>query len=222
MSNKLKFLKPVYTQMGIYELELNPKNHRKISKKGFDRLKKKIVENVYEPIKVWKKGNIVLSGNQRLSVMRSLVEDESYVIDKVDVAVYDVDERTAMFIQLADNEHDGSYDIEKLVDDWEDLESLDLLDLIDPKVVRKLDTKVTTNIDEPLMNEEVSDREFDEVMEVQNAEIYISKVPKNDVPIFYDAIQRVKKLGVKGEWKCLKVIFKAIENMTNDELKKSL
>ena len=119
MTNKtVNFLKPVYKKMGVYEVTLNENNHRKISKKGFERLKKKILSNVYEPVKIWKQGNIVLSGNQRVNVIRHLIENENYSINEIDVAVYDVDKKTAMFIQLADNAHDGTYDFEKLIEDF--------------------------------------------------------------------------------------------------------
>lgn len=215
---KLEFLEPDYTELGIYELSLNERNHRKISKKGFNRLKDKITQNVYEPIKVWKQGNVVLSGNQRLGVIRHLVEEENYEIDKVKVAVYDVDERTAKFIQLADNEHDGSYDYDKLLEDMEELESLDLLDILDPAVLKKLSTDVTSTV-----IEDVDEKDFEDIVEIETSSIQVSNIPKTDLALFYDGLKRIAKVtGVKGEWRCLKVALDLVAKSSDEHILRTL
>lgn len=213
----LTFLKPTYTKMGPYELEFNQKNYRKISKKGFERLKKKIMENVYEPIKIWKNGNVVLAGNQRLSIIRHLIENENYQIDKVDVAIYDVDERTAKFIQLADNEHDGTYDFEKMLEDMEEIESLDLQDILDPKIMKKLHAQITTDVQENI--EDIKESDFNDVIETESATLTIKNVPKNDLSVFYETINRVKKVtGIKNEWRCLKLILKSAQASEDQDI----
>lgn len=213
----LNIIKPKYTKMGIYEISLNEKNNRKISKKGFDRLKKKILDNMYEPLKVWAVGNVVLSGNQRLSVIRHLVEEENYDIEMVDVAVYQVDERTAKFIQLADNEHDGQYDMEKLIEDFEEIENLDLADILDPKILKKLSLQITNDVIEPM--EDISERDFNEVIETESATLTITNVPKNDLSLFYDTVERVKKVtGIKNEWRCMKLILKSLGDKDDTEI----
>lgn len=222
--NELIFLKPTYTTLGLYELEFNSRNIRKLSKKGAARLKKKILENVYEPLKVWKQGNVVLSGNQRLSVMRSLVESEGYDIQKVNVAIYDVDERTAKFIEYSDNEHEGQYDLEKLVEEFDAITEFDLKDVLDPKLVKKIESKILPETDEDL---DLDDEPSLDIVETNTTDIIISSVPKVDSILFYDTIDSVGKcIGSKNQWQSLKVILKVINRQlaekSTEELKEYL
>jgi len=214
--NRLKFIKLEYTTMGIYELSYNEKNVRKLSSNGFSRLKKKILENVYEPLKVWKKGNVVLSGNQRLSVMRSLVENEGYDIQKVNVAIYDVDDRTAKFIELSDNEHEGQYDLDKLVEEMGSITEFDLKDVLDPKLVKKIETKISSESEE---NIDLDDVPSLDILETNTTDIIINNVPKIDSILFYDTIDSVSKMvGIKNQWEALKIILKAAEDLDLDDL----
>jgi len=202
--------------MGIYELSYNEKNVRKLSSNGFSRLKKKILENVYEPLKVWKKGNVVLSGNQRLSVMRSLVENEGYDIQKVNVAIYDVDDRTAKFIELSDNEHEGQYDLDKLVEEMGSITEFDLKDVLDPKLVKKIETKISSESEE---NIDLDDVPSLDILETNTTDIIINNVPKIDSILFYDTIDSVSKMvGIKNQWEALKIILKAAEDLDLDDL----
>lgn len=215
--NELIFLKPTYTTLGLYELEFNSRNIRKLSKKGAARLKKKILENVYEPLKVWKKGNVVLSGNQRLSVMRSLVEDDGYTIDKVNVAVYDVDERTARFIELSENEHEGQYDLDKLVEEFDSITEYDLADVLDPKLVKKVESKLGIGgVDLDLDLDEEPDLS---IIETNSVDIIVTNVPKADSILFYDTIDRVCKLTkTKSQWSALKAILKMVSYVEDEDL----
>jgi hypothetical protein len=214
----LKFLTPNYTTLGLYELSYNEANIRKLGKDGFARLKKKILENVYEPLKVWKKGNVVLSGNQRLSVMRHLVENDGYEIDKVHVAIYDVDERTAKFIELADNEHDGKYDLEKLMEEFENIDGLDLTDILDPKLIKKIGSKMGSLDDDDL---DLDDDDKLDIIESTTTDIIITGVPKKDSILFYDTVDSIgKKVGIRNQWAVLKLMLNAMNDMDVDELMK--
>ena len=55
MGNKLKTIPFKNEKMGIYALSYDEHNVRKITKKGFEKLKKSVIDGIYEPIKVWKK-----------------------------------------------------------------------------------------------------------------------------------------------------------------------
>lgn len=216
--NKLNFLKPTYTTLGLYELEFNSRNIRKLSKKGAARLKKKILENVYEPLKVWKKGNVVLSGNQRLSVMRSLVEDDGYTIDKVNVAVYDIDERTARFIELSENEHEGQYDLDKLIEEFESISSFDLADVLDPKLIKKVESKLGTSNDD--LDFDIDDEPDLSIIETNTTDIIITNVPKVDSMLFYDVMDRVCKiLKHKNQWEALRVILKMVNDVEDESIR---
>lgn len=216
--NTLKYLAPEYKQMGLYELSYNQANVRKLTKKGFARLKKKILENVYEPLKVWKNGNVVLSGNQRLSVMRSLVEDEGYKIDHVNVAVYDIDERTAKFIELSENEHEGQYDLEKLVEEFENIEGFDLADVLDPRILKKIETKIKTTRDDSL-DIDMSDEAELNIIESTTTDIIMTNVPKIDSVLFYDTVDSVcKKVGIKNQWAAVRLMLNVVKDMDVEEL----
>jgi len=217
MDSKLNFIKPTYTSVGLYELSYNESNIRKLSKAGFTRLKNKILENVYEPLKVWKEGNVVLSGNQRLSVMRFLVENEGFKIDKVNVAIYDVDARTAKFIELADNEHDGQYDFEKLVEEMDTISDMGLRDILDPKLVKKVETSISPANDD-IDFDDLADTDID-ILETNTTDIIISNVPKIEGVMFYDTIDSVcKALGVTSQWDALRVILASVKDLDTDDL----
>jgi len=216
--NTLTYLSPEYKTMGLYELSYNQANVRKLTQKGFARLKKKILENVYEPLKVWKRGNVVLSGNQRLSVMRSLVEDEGYKIDCVNVAVYDIDERTAKFIELSENEHEGQYDLEKLVEEFETIDGFDLADVLDPKLLKKIETKIKTTRDDSLDIDMGDEAELD-IVESTTTDIIMTNVPKIDSILFYDTVDSVcKKVGIKSQWAAVRLMLNAVKDMDVEEL----
>ncbi len=207
MSKTIEFLDPIYKRVGIYEVSLNEKNVRKLSKKGFSRLKKKILENVYEPLKVRGYDNVVISGNQRLSVIRSLVEDEGYDIETINVAIYDIDERTAKFIELSDNEHEGEYDFEKLIEEFDEYEELGLHDILSPKVTSKV-KKLIDEGDIKDLDTDAPDNDIVGTAEVAFADLIICGVPKTELEIFHQAVTKYsKETKIRNEWKCLRGIL---------------
>ena len=220
-TNKLEFLEPEYDKKGPYELEFNPKNIRKLTKKGFDRLKSKVLRNVYEPLKIWKKNNIVLSGNQRLAVIRSLIEEDGYDIPYVNVAIYDVDDKTAKFIELADNEHDGEYDLDKLLEEIEEIEQYDLKDILNPQMLKKIEKRIENDD-----LDDIVDSKFDDnnVIELDTKDLIITNVPKREAILYHDLIDEIsKKTGIKNEWKVLKTILKAFDSeIDKDDLIKHM
>jgi hypothetical protein len=220
---QLPFIKPEYVSVGPYEISFNEKNVRKMSKRGALRLKKKILEGVYEPLKVWKLNNIVLSGNQRLAIIRSLIEDDGYDIPLVDVAIYDVDERVAKFIELSSNEHDGEYDFDKLMEEWDDISEMGLEDILDPRILKKMEVKVSGTDQSAPPPDSVDLRSVTGDMEVDRGTITISNVPKTQMALFHDTIDRIGKLtGLKREWDCIRVMLRYVNEVDADELMESL
>jgi ParB-like chromosome segregation protein Spo0J len=75
MSNVIKICK-VNQYVAISKLKLHPDNPRTIDPERLEELKDSILKKgFYEPILVWKKGAIVLSGNHRLIAVRQLIEE---------------------------------------------------------------------------------------------------------------------------------------------------
>jgi ParB-like chromosome segregation protein Spo0J len=110
-SNQIELCK-VKTYAKISELKLHPNNPRKISSERLAQLKDSIIKKgFYEPILVWKKGAVVLSGNHRLQAVRELVA-EGYEFNSHDgmqgvlpVIIEDVDYKTAEAILFEANNH---------------------------------------------------------------------------------------------------------------------
>lgn len=74
-SNKIELCK-VKTYAKISDLKVHPHNPRTISSDRLEQLKNSILKKgFYEPILVWKKGGVVLSGNHRLQAARELIEE---------------------------------------------------------------------------------------------------------------------------------------------------
>jgi DNA modification methylase/ParB-like chromosome segregation protein Spo0J len=60
----------------ISKIKLHPENPRTITRDRLDSLKKSILKKgFYQPILVWKRGNVVLSGNHRLIAVKELLEE---------------------------------------------------------------------------------------------------------------------------------------------------
>lgn len=108
----------------LKKLKPNPKNPRKISKEEKESLKQKILgfPKMLEkrPI-VYDENFIVLGGNQRLSVVRELVED-GFLLKKeyFSSAAGWTEEEKRKFVIL-DNLSDGDWDYELIKKDWSDL-----------------------------------------------------------------------------------------------------
>jgi len=221
---KLKSLKPEYKKVGLYDVDFNEKDVRKISQKNFNKLKEKIKQNVYEPIKVWKHNMKVLSGNRRLAVMRHLVESEGYEINQIDIALYDVDEKTARFISLAENTHEGEYDLDKLIDEMGDIESvgLNLSDILDDKTMSKLEQKLKDDISQGEV--EIEDVDEDEIRAQTNlTDIIVTDVPKAEIEMFYDALGKIKQITkLRKDWANLRIIVKRINTANDNELQSFL
>lgn len=75
MSNQIT-LCAVKQYARVDKLKIHPNNPRTISRERLDQLKMSIInKGFYEPILVWKKGLVVLSGNHRLMAVRELIAD---------------------------------------------------------------------------------------------------------------------------------------------------
>lgn len=105
----------------ISSLERHPDNPRTISRDRLDDLKRSIIEKgLYKPFLVWKKGNVILSGNQRQTAIIELLDD-GYTFksptgeeDVFPVVFEDVPDEIAESILFDDNNHYGDWVEEKL------------------------------------------------------------------------------------------------------------
>jgi len=222
----LKTIKAQYKKIAVYQLSFNEKNVRKITKKAFDRLKNKVLQGLYEPLKVWSKGNVVLSGNQRLAVIRHLIEEDGYDIKSVNCAVYDVDERTARFIQLTENEHEGQYDFDKLVEEMEDFGDLDLKDILDPATIRKMDKKIAEGNAQPPDPGDGTDKGVpgdNQTFETNTTDLIVTNVPKTEIPTYYETMERIGDVtGIGKEWSRLEFCLRVVGEMSDDQIKELL
>jgi len=101
----------VSNYVAVDKLQFHAKNPRTIQSDRLLDLKTSIIEKgFYEPILVWNKGNIVLSGNHRLRAALELI-DEGYKfksgkkVNQLPVVYEDCDEETAEAILYESNNH---------------------------------------------------------------------------------------------------------------------
>jgi len=118
--NKIELCK-VKTYAKISDLKVHPHNPRTISADRLEQLKASILKKgFYEPILVWKKGGVVLSGNHRLQAARELVEDGYEFLshdgqkDVLPVVIEDIDYKTAEAILFEANNHYADWVDDKL------------------------------------------------------------------------------------------------------------
>lgn len=111
MSNKIE-LCSVKQYAKIEKLKTHPNNPRTISRERLDELKMSIInKGFYEPILVWKKGLVVLSGNHRLMAVKELIRDGFEFIspngerDVLPVVIEDIPYKTAEAILFEANNH---------------------------------------------------------------------------------------------------------------------
>ena len=108
----------------VEKLKFHPDNEslRTITESRFEELKQSILKKgLYEPLLVWKMGNVVLSGNQRLKAIQALIEEGHTFVgaDKkkknmIPVVIEDVDDRRATEIVHQANNHQGDWVSENL------------------------------------------------------------------------------------------------------------
>ena len=119
-SNKIEVCK-VKTYVKVEALKTHPQNPRTITPERLEQLKASILKKgFYEPILVWKKGGVVLSGNHRLQAARELI-DEGYEFvthdgqkDVLPVVIEDIDYKTAEAILFEANNHYADWVEDKL------------------------------------------------------------------------------------------------------------
>jgi ParB-like chromosome segregation protein Spo0J len=114
----------VETYLPIEKLKLHPDNPRQISKEKLEALKQSIIDKgFYQPILVWKKGNIILAGNHRYMAVKELVREgyefnswtgkEKHVLP---VVIEDVTDEMAESILFESNNHYAEWIEEKLAE----------------------------------------------------------------------------------------------------------
>jgi len=110
--------------MLIDNLKPNPKNPRRIGKKEFAGLKKKI-RNFPEMLEkrpiVYDSDFVVLGGNQRLRVLKELVKEGFEVKDSYFQSAKDWTKKQKRDFVILDNIADGDWDYDMLANEWSDL-----------------------------------------------------------------------------------------------------
>ena len=114
----------------VEKLVPNPKNPRIDLKPGmplYEKLKKSLNEFDYlDPI-IWnKRTGLLVSGHQRLQVMKDLASENNTELKEVDVIVIDMPESKADAYMVAVNKITGLWDQEKLSALFKELEEEDL------------------------------------------------------------------------------------------------
>ena len=120
MSNVINLCK-VNQYIAIQKLKRHPKNPRTIKPERLKELKESIIaKGFYEPILVWKKGGVILSGNHRLIAAQELVKEGWEFVSPegnknvLPVVVEDVDDTRAEEILLEANNHYAEWVEDKL------------------------------------------------------------------------------------------------------------
>lgn len=109
------------TYLALADLNVHPDNPRSISRDRLDDLKASMVaKGIYQPFLIWKKGNIVLAGNQRTRAALELLDD-GYVFKNaagdenvMPVVIEDVADDIAEAILFDANNSYGNWVEEKL------------------------------------------------------------------------------------------------------------
>ena len=170
----------------IDKLKQHPENPRKIEPERLDLLKRSILKKgFYQPLLVWKRGNIVLSGNHRLLAVQEL-QMEGYTFDHGDkkqvlpVVVVDCSKDEALNILLEANNHYADWVEDQLIRALKDVE--DLADTgFSEKELDKLLKTAKADVDEALekANKELADNPIIEKLDpVAPGEDDVPKDPK--------------------------------------------
>jgi len=113
--------------IAINEINPAPYNPRKDLKPGdaeYEKLKKSITEfDMVEPLILNKRGNVLIGGHQRLKVLKEMGRKE------VEVSVVDLPPAKEKALNLALNKISGEWDMPKLKDLLETLDSGELGDI---------------------------------------------------------------------------------------------
>lgn len=115
----------------INQLIPNPKNPRVDLRPGmpiYTKLKDSLMHHDYvEPI-IWnRRTGYIVSGHQRLQVMKDIAEEEGEVLDSLDVIVVDMPEDKADTLMVAINKITGLWDEDKLRTLFQELNESDFI-----------------------------------------------------------------------------------------------
>ena len=113
----------------INQLVPNPKNPRVDLRPGmpiYQKLKESLIHHDYvEPI-IWnKRTGYIVSGHQRLQVMKDIAEEDGEILDALDVIVVDMPENRADTLMVAINKITGIWDEDKLKTLFQELNESD-------------------------------------------------------------------------------------------------
>lgn len=97
--------------LDLVEFEDNP---RTITPEARERLRRSLDRfGLYRPLVVWRNAAgipVVVAGNQRLSILREMLDDDA----TVPCVVLELDERAARLVSIRDNNEDGEWEWEAL------------------------------------------------------------------------------------------------------------
>lgn len=101
----------------INPAKYNPRKDLRPGDPEYEKLKKSIQEfNLVEPLVVNKKGDVLVSGHQRLKVLKELGYSE------LDVSIVDLPEEKEKALNLALNKIEGEWDMDMLADVLQEIE----------------------------------------------------------------------------------------------------
>lgn len=177
----------------ISKIKLHPNNPRTITRERLDSLKKSILKKgFYQPILIWKRGNIVLSGNHRFIAVNELIEEgykfshPSHKGNVLPVVIEDVSPEVADAILFETNNSYASWVEDRLLEALEGVDEVALEDFgFSPEqldaMIKKASLEVQGEIEKA--KKEVDDEIIPERIEVGDRpnEDDIPKEPKKTV-----------------------------------------
>jgi len=110
-------------RFSVAEVKPHPRNPRKHPEPGtpqWDRLKKSLTADYFDPIVINKQNGMLVSGHLRLKVLAEMG------VKEVDAVVVDYDETTHLARLVAANKQAGADDLPKLKDVIDELDAVDI------------------------------------------------------------------------------------------------
>lgn len=196
----------------LADLKPMEKNPRKLNQAGFDYLVKSIeARGVYKPLLVWEKNNEVIGGNQRLMVMKTMVERGEWGITEVPIVYFRGTKKEARLVATDDNNNAGEWDYDLLPSFLKDMttemdfsiDDLNLTGFTQPELdfIGNLDKSVTDFRKDLDKEPELASAKTDGLKTVQ------LKIPTAQVPEWESAVVEAKANGARTAWEVIKYLI---------------
>lgn len=174
----------------VSKIKLHPDNPRTITRERLDSLKKSILKKgFYQPLLIWKRNNVVLSGNHRLIAVKELI-DEGYSFNTQDkkevlpVVIEDCSQDIAEAILFEANNSYASWIEDKLMSALEKVDEVALEDYgFSPEQLDSMIKKASADVEKELARakKEVDDIIPEKISLRENNEDEIPKEPVKTV-----------------------------------------